>query len=248
MRRAATFPLREHAGPPVTPDEEISPTDNALPPHKSRHASPDDEGEEGHKEHISSATFFSHQPLDKGSTKRPRSLSVASDRLSKDVPEPGEDKPPAGSHLSNKSRPASFKRENEIELSIKSEDETQHLHGDLAPLSKTWSGQDDVAQGSYSSAFSASETEPEPSDSEDASDFWDRATGTDTPRPTDTKRPTPLAPQAIDLNPFNHQVGGHTALYRISRHAVCKKLNNRENKFYETVEQYHAEVLDFMPR
>jgi hypothetical protein len=37
-------------------------------------------------------------------------------------------------------------------------------------------------------------------------------------------------------------------VYRFSRRAVCKQLNNRENVFYETVERYHPELLDFMPR
>ncbi|KAF3936353.1 hypothetical protein ABW19_dt0210623 [Dactylella cylindrospora] len=58
--------------------------------------------------------------------------------------------------------------------------------------------------------------------------------------------PPPLG--AVELKPYNHQVGGHTALYRFSRKAVCKSLNNRENEFYEAIEETHQELLQFMPR
>ena len=54
--------------------------------------------------------------------------------------------------------------------------------------------------------------------------------------------------QAIELIPYRHQVGGHTAMWRFSKRAVCKQLNNRENEFYETVERYHPELLKFLPR
>lgn len=234
-------------------DEDLSPTDTGSSPNKPRQASTDDDGEDGPKEHISSATFFSHQPLDKTSG-RSKSLSISSDQLSRQESEDQDEMERINRHINDKSRTASFKHENEIEVSIKSEDETQHLLGDLPPLNRTRSGPERGSGSGYGSAFSASasasasETEPEPSDSEDASDHGGQASGADTPRANAMKRPAPVAPQAIDLNPFNHQVGGHTALYRISRHAVCKKLNNRENKFYETVEQYHPELLDFMPR
>lgn len=57
---------------------------------------------------------------------------------------------------------------------------------------------------------------------------------------------TPL--EAIELIPYRHQVGGHTTMWRFSKRAVCKQLNNRENEFYEKVEHYHADLLDFLPR
>ena len=53
---------------------------------------------------------------------------------------------------------------------------------------------------------------------------------------------------AIELIPYKHQVGGHTTLWRFSRRAVCKKLNNRENEFYERIERYHRDLLPFLPR
>ncbi|OHW91391.1 inositol polyphosphate kinase [Colletotrichum incanum] len=54
--------------------------------------------------------------------------------------------------------------------------------------------------------------------------------------------------EAIELIPYKHQVGGHTTLWRFSKRAVCKQLNNRENEFYEKVEQDHPDLLSFLPR
>ncbi|KAI0884648.1 SAICAR synthase-like protein [Annulohypoxylon maeteangense] len=53
---------------------------------------------------------------------------------------------------------------------------------------------------------------------------------------------------AIELIPYKHQVGGHTTIWRFSKRAVCKQLNNRENEFYEKIERYHRDLLPFLPR
>lgn len=55
-------------------------------------------------------------------------------------------------------------------------------------------------------------------------------------------------PLAVELQPFTNNVGGHTAIFRFSKRAVCKALVNRENKWYETIELNHKELLKFMPR
>lgn len=55
-------------------------------------------------------------------------------------------------------------------------------------------------------------------------------------------------PLTVELRPFKNKVGGHTAIFRFSRKAVCKALMNRENLWYETVEMRHPELLKFMPR
>ncbi|SJM83255.1 related to Inositol hexakisphosphate kinase 1 [Zygosaccharomyces bailii] len=55
-------------------------------------------------------------------------------------------------------------------------------------------------------------------------------------------------PLAVELQPFNNNVGGHTAIFRFSKRAVCKALVNRENKWYENIEVNHKELLQFMPR
>lgn len=55
-------------------------------------------------------------------------------------------------------------------------------------------------------------------------------------------------PLAVELQPFTNNVGGHTAIFRFSKRAVCKALVNRENKWYENIEVNHKELLQFMPR
>lgn len=55
-------------------------------------------------------------------------------------------------------------------------------------------------------------------------------------------------PLAVELRPFKNKVGGHTAIFRFSRRAVCKALMNRENLWYEAVELSHPELLRFMPK
>ncbi|KAH9898745.1 SAICAR synthase-like protein [Xylariomycetidae sp. FL2044] len=61
--------------------------------------------------------------------------------------------------------------------------------------------------------------------------------------------PGPKQPlEAIELIPYKHQVGGHTTIWRFSKRAVCKQLNNRENEFYEKIERYHRDLLPFLPR
>ncbi|EDO17459.1 hypothetical protein Kpol_1037p56 [Vanderwaltozyma polyspora DSM 70294] len=57
-----------------------------------------------------------------------------------------------------------------------------------------------------------------------------------------------IYPLAVELQPFTNNVGGHTAIFRFSKRAVCKALVNRENKWYETIELKHKELLKFMPR
>lgn len=59
---------------------------------------------------------------------------------------------------------------------------------------------------------------------------------------------SPVYPLAVELRPFKNKVGGHTAIFLFSKQAVCKALVNRENVFYETVEQHHRELLQFMPK
>jgi len=60
--------------------------------------------------------------------------------------------------------------------------------------------------------------------------------------------PSYMPADAIELVPYRHQVGGHTKIWRFSSRAVCKKLDKRENAFYENIERYHPELLDFLPR
>ncbi|KAJ7904230.1 hypothetical protein B0H14DRAFT_2554287 [Mycena olivaceomarginata] len=47
----------------------------------------------------------------------------------------------------------------------------------------------------------------------------------------------------IPLRPFRNQVGGHSAIYKFTKRAVCKPLVSRENLFYESVEREGASAL-----
>lgn len=55
-------------------------------------------------------------------------------------------------------------------------------------------------------------------------------------------------PLTVELRPFRNKVGGHTAIFRFSKRAVCKALMNRENVWYEAVEKRHPQLLKFLPK
>lgn len=55
-------------------------------------------------------------------------------------------------------------------------------------------------------------------------------------------------PNVVQLQPFNHQVGGHSHIFQFSRRAVCKPLLSRENQFYEALERDHPDMLSFVPQ
>ncbi|EEQ40411.1 Inositol polyphosphate kinase family protein [Clavispora lusitaniae] len=64
-----------------------------------------------------------------------------------------------------------------------------------------------------------------------------------------TDRPNSLSyPLSVELRPFRNKVGGHTAIFRFSKKAVCKALMNRENLWYEAIERRHLALLRFMPK
>ncbi|CAG8611301.1 6707_t:CDS:2, partial [Acaulospora colombiana] len=52
----------------------------------------------------------------------------------------------------------------------------------------------------------------------------------------------------VPLTPFRNQVGGHSAIYKFTKRAVCKPLVSRENLFYEAVESAAPPLLGFIPR
>ncbi|KAF9075564.1 hypothetical protein BDP27DRAFT_1212474, partial [Rhodocollybia butyracea] len=50
------------------------------------------------------------------------------------------------------------------------------------------------------------------------------------------------------LRPFRNQVGGHSAIYKFTKRAVCKPLVSRENLFYEMVEREARGLLGYIPK
>ena len=182
---------------------------------------------------ISSAVYYPHRSLDRQlqqHDQRKHSRADHSARLD-----------PGLSHAEEKDTGGiEVQQDKDVEFAIQSEDESQFLHGSV-PLKKITSQQ--PPPPSRRPTLSESETEPSETEDESADPSTPKARPVDA---GDTDFPEPS--QAIALTPYSHQVGGHSNVYRFSRRAICKELNNKENKFYETVEQYHPELLDFMPR
>ncbi|KAF1974978.1 SAICAR synthase-like protein [Bimuria novae-zelandiae CBS 107.79] len=221
----------------------------------SRDRSPGSEEEESEKEHISSALYFPHRQLktpepilEEEDTRRAEVASIH--RLST-----------ANSGKGSKgwAKKEAVKTPEEVEISLQSQDTNQCLHGDIQTTSSR--RQDDsisLASATTDATTSAeSEHDSLAESSYSLNDYDSSATDdlgttpTATPRKHEQKPVAPAQPPAplgaVELKPYNHQVGGHTTVYRFSRRAVCKQLNNRENEFYETVERQHPELLDFLP-
>lgn len=151
----------------------------------------------------------------------------------------------------------------DVDIALQSEHQSRYLHGDLQkariPL------EDRFVSTIESGTSSASESEYDSLDETTRSMNGEDSSATDdaetTPKATPKARSpflqsksqrnyrAPAAPLgAVELKPYNHQVGGHTTVFRFSKRAVCKQLSNRENEFYEVVERRHPELLRFLPR
>ena len=175
------------------------------------------------REHISSATYYPHQALNKHRSPQ-RSKSPSQIRFHALT---GKDEDIAGVAESQKeSQKYGVESDKALEVAIQSEDESQFLHVELEPAVTQGESQ---SQNDWQSETPETKTQALPSE-------------------PDTSDQALSPPRAIRLKPFAHQVGGHTPLYRFSRAAVCKRLNNKENKFYETVERFHPDLLRFLPR
>ncbi|GIJ86261.1 hypothetical protein Asppvi_005147 [Aspergillus pseudoviridinutans] len=153
-----------------------------------------------------------------------------------------------------------------VDISLRSKNESRILHGELQDMhSPTLEEYDrkplgaiSERSGGYSTCESefASADDSSVSAREEESSLTDDADVTPTATPTQRARfprprrkhssTTPVG--AVELKPYRHQVGGHTTVFRFSRRAVCKQLNNRENEFYERIERRHPEMLMFLPR
>ncbi|KAI9841186.1 MAG: hypothetical protein M1838_003682 [Thelocarpon superellum] len=142
---------------------------------------------------------------------------------------------------------------NEVDISLRSDKESNYLHGDaLLPRVSSSSDAEHGHTSSYPrSIFSASDSEYESWDEPYVKSDPAEIIPTAAPLPSEPgtlRAPVPPPLGAVELKPYNHQVGGHTTVFRFSRRAVCKSLSNRENEFYETIERCHPELLTFLPR
>jgi len=217
-----------------------------------------DEEDESEREQISSALYFPHRQIAQSpqhvatspSEESPLTSPVPSQKILKSFSKESKGKWPTTSVLDK-----IVTTPEEVEISLQGQDEGQILHGDIPARTLP---EDHLSMRLVS--------EPAVSDS-DQDNYEDSQYGYDsttsnaddlaaTPKAAQSPKPQrtrsvhqPPAPvPAVELKPFNHQVGGHSTVYRFSRRAVCKQLNNRENEFYETVERFHPDLLEFMPR
>lgn len=58
------------------------------------------------------------------------------------------------------------------------------------------------------------------------------------------KNATQTGDRGVLLEPFIHQVGGHSSMMRYDDHTVCKPLITREQRFYESLP---PEMKEFTP-
>ncbi|PGH16202.1 hypothetical protein AJ79_01970 [Helicocarpus griseus UAMH5409] len=212
------------------------------------------EGSESYddEERISSALYFPHQ--------RPASEEVEESQSPEEPRQEELKRRP--SKIDEKDEPT--EPPNHVDISLHSENDTRILHGDLRhPPDSRMSHTSDHSLATISElgVESTSESEFASADEsglsarEEESSLTDDAGGFPSALPDYHIRPrrkhahassAPLG--AVELKPYRHQVGGHTTVFRFSRRAVCKQLNNRENEFYERIERRHPEMLMFLAR
>lgn len=152
-----------------------------------------------------------------------------------------------------------------VDITLRSKNDSRILHGDLQdrktpieelnekPIDSMFQHHNEYAtedSETLSADDSGMSARDEESSVTDEAELTPTATPTQRshiPRPRHSKSAvTPVG--AVELKPYRHQVGGHTTVFRFSRRAVCKQLNNRENEFYERIERRHPEMLMFLPR
>lgn len=247
-----------HAVIPTKTEADISHYPHVGTPAEQRHpeTSADRENEEeSDKEEISSALYYPHQAPSPDALERRKDVRAASfgnvDH----------------SHLGRLAEPEGAADyddgtcSEEVDIALQSQNQQRYLHGDL-PKAKI--SQDD-APSVDSGLSSASESEYESLDESGRSTSGDEnnllADAELTPRASPGAFPSFLRPKprkgltrpaapfgAVELKPYTHQVGGHSTVYKFSKRAVCKPLSNRENEFYEVIENQHPELLRFLPR
>ncbi|KAH0605406.1 uncharacterized protein H6S33_004628 [Morchella sextelata] len=232
----------------------------------------EDEDEESDKDEISSALYFPHPTpsvLPDPTTTQNKSASAIglhSQPMRKD--------PSTTDVTRDDILPPPGKTGPEFDLSIQSGDEEFHYHAERRNRvnpDDDYSSYHSNNEGYSSAASGFSELSDSNDDSsgnengQDGSEIDTTPTATPIPRNLKPDRShgqsankshsnalaqtTPQVPLgAVELKPYNHQVGGHTALFRFSRRAVCKSLSNKENEFYEAVEKRHPELLGFLPK
>ena len=226
-----------------------------VPPVKED-AHMDEEECESDKERISSATYYPHHAPSPDTVASHRHLSLA--QKSKEELETSQLSPQTleldidESQVIHESTNSAF--------NLQSKDRIQYIETEFhrtPPLPKSGDERDHAG---WSTTSSASDTDYESLDDPGRSDKESETETIDDGDVTPTATPNsysflrarqkqgrkPL--RAVELQPYKHQVGGHTKVFSFSKQAICKQLNNRENVFYEVIERNHPQLLHFLPR
>lgn len=213
------------------------------------------ENEEEESEHISSALYYPHQAPSPDALE---DISIDDARKRKDSQLETEP------NLPDPALPITSEDEKaeDVDIALQVHNKNRYLHGDLQKV-RPFSAEPDT-DGFSETGFS-SDSEYESLEESKGSTLREDSSLTDdaeaTPRASPKTRQSylrsrsrkahrgPKAPLgAVELKPYNHQVGGHTTVFRFSKRAVCKQLTNRENEFYEVIERQHPDLLRFLPR
>ena len=239
--------------PSFTPKTKEVPLDHVL----NTSANLGEEEEESDKEQISSALYYPHQ------APSPANLEDVSIESLDELEDSQHGLESLESGAASATTDDDSVPSEDVDIALQSQNESRYLHGDLQKARMP--SDDRYANVIESGIFSASESEHDSLDESARSTNGEDSSATDdgetTPKATPKARSpflrakprkdhrVPAAPLgAVELKPYNHQVGGHTTVFRFSKRAVCKQLSNRENEFYEVVERRHPELLRFLPR
>lgn len=226
---------------------------------REKTAEPDEEDdEESDKEQISSALYYPHQAP---SPTALEDVGINDHGQFKDPQYAGE---PSDTNPGLPESPESETAFENVDIALQSRNKSRYLHGDLqkarVPSTDATAATATKAVESGTSSESEYESldEGARSTAGEYSSLTDEAETTPTATPVATRfmksrlprvrRPPAVPLGAVELKPYNHQVGGHTTVFRFSKRAVCKQLSNRENEFYEVVECEHPDLLKFLPR
>ncbi|KAL9042687.1 MAG: hypothetical protein Q9214_003705 [Letrouitia sp. 1 TL-2023] len=261
---------RKHVAPPSTTEEgDATPTqkkslpfgaksqdlDEPTEPFPTIDEEEEDADDESDKEQISSALYYPHEaPSPDAFDSEKDDTGLASEALKRG--EIGNQSAKQSTQDFDEVAPS-----NEVDIALQSKNKHKYLHGDLLNSRENTATSKSISSG----ISSASESEYESYDESGRSVSGDDTTATDDVENTPKASPTSRSKfframprlglgrqtqpkNAVELQPYDHQVGGHNTVFQFSKRAVCKPLSNRENEFYEVIEREHPDLLKFLPR
>ena len=264
QKRASRTFLQESTEDHDTPVDMLDSTSvieiHAKPSRRSskveEEALPDEEEGESDKERISSATYYPHHAPSPDTVAGRHHFSLA--QKSKEELEASELSPQTLDLDVDKSQV--IHESTNSAFNLQSKDRIQYIQKDYHRAPSFPESREGKDSAGWSTVSSASDTDYESLDDVGKSDKESEVEPVEDGDVTPTATPSsysflrsrhkrgrkPL--RAVELQPYKHQVGGHTKVFSFSKQAICKQLNNRENVFYEVIERNHPKLLHFLPR